>query len=78
MAAAWAALEAARVRGTAGEHQREGAVGPGVQRGDAWGGGEAGVGLWPDQSGGRRGDAPAASKQRGRQGKGKNGLFCNF
>ena len=59
-------------------HQREGAVGPGVKGGDAWGGREAGVGLRLAQSGGRRGDAPAASKQRGRQGKWKNGLFCNF
>ena len=62
----------------AGEIQREGAVGPGVKGGDAWGGGEAGVGLRPAQSGGRRGDAPAASKQRGRQGKGKTGYFGIF
>ena len=34
-------------------HQREEAVGPGVKGGDAWGGGEAGVGLRPAQSGGR-------------------------
>jgi hypothetical protein len=56
-------------------HQREGAVGPGVQRGDAWSGGKTGVGMRPAKSGGRRGDAPAASKQRGRQGKGKTGYF---
>ena len=30
-------------------------MGPGVKGGDAWGGGEAGVGLRPAQSGGRAG-----------------------
>ena len=54
------------MRGTAGEHQREGAVGPGVQRGDAWGGGEAGVGLRPVQRGGERRGA-VSGKQRSRQ-----------
>ena len=34
---------------------------------------QRGAGL--AQSDGRRGDAPAASKQRGRQGKGKTGYF---
>ena len=57
-------------------HQREGAVGPGVKGGDAWGGGEAGVGLRPAQSGGRRCSTPAASKQASRQGKGKTGYFA--
>ena len=66
--------------GAPGAWQREGAParakeGGGEHQGDAWpelaGGGGAGAGL----SGGRRGDAPAASKQRGRQGKRKTGYF---
>ena len=59
----------------AGEIQREGAVGPGVKGGDAWGGGKAGVGLRPAQSGGRRCSASAVSKQARRQVKGKMGYF---
>ena len=47
-----------------GEAQREGVVGPGVKGGDAWGGGEAGVGLRPAQSGGRRCSAPAVRESR--------------
>ena len=56
-------------------HHREEAVGLGVKGGDAWGGGKAGVGLRPAQSGGRRCSASAASKQARRQVKGKMGYF---
>ena len=67
----WSVRRGRAGRGTA--RGGSGSRGQGVTRG---GGGEAGVGRRPAQSGGRRGDVAAASKQRGRQGKGKKGQFA--
>ena len=47
-------------------------------RGDAWGGGEAGGGLQPSQSGGRAALTAGSVKQRSRQEEGESGLNCNF
>jgi len=58
-------------------HQREGAVGPGVKGGDAWGGGEAGVGLRPAQSGGRAAYGTGGGKQRSRQEEEEKDWFAN-
>ena len=59
-------------------HQREGAVGPGVKWDDAWGGGEAGVGLRPAQSGARAALTASAVEQSRQAGwrKEKGDLFA--
>ena len=46
-------------------------------RGDAWGGGEAGVGLWPAQSGGRAVYGTGGGKQRSRQEEEEKDWFAN-
>ena len=61
---AWRGMEAP-ARGDSGSR---------VQGGDAWGGGEAGLGLRPAQSGGRAAHGTGGeTEQASRQGKGKTG-----
>ena len=78
VAAAWAALEAAWVCGTAGEAPARGRRAVGRLRGDAWvparSKGEVGVGRG---GGGRRGAVQRRGKQGSRE-KGERGPVCNI
>ena len=73
----WRPAGALLLRGKARRGTAHGGSGSRGQWGDAWGGGEAGVGLRPAQSGGRAAYGTGGGKQRSRQEEEEKDWFAN-